>query len=133
MKRSVWRKPAVGPGRALSASRPTPVRVDDVMRESTPAACWLGLFLEVLPSIRTHRPATARAGRAVSGGPPLNHRRKKGANDAGHGRDCDRGRGDEVKTTQAAGEQGATRRSTTTAHSSRKADGGAIVLEHELE
>ena len=51
---SVWRKPAVGPGRALSASRPTPVRVDDVMRESTPAACWLGLFLEVLPSIRTH-------------------------------------------------------------------------------
>ena len=33
------------------------MRVDDVMREREypPAACWLGLFLEVLPSSRTHQ------------------------------------------------------------------------------
>ena len=35
--------------------------------------------------------------------------------------------------TQAAGEQGATMRSTTTPHSSKKTDGDAMVLEHELE
>ena len=51
---------AVGLGRALSASRRTPVRVDDVMRETTPATCWLGLFLEVLPSTRTSYPYTDR-------------------------------------------------------------------------
>ena len=62
-----------------------------------------------------------------------NARRKKGANNAEHGRNCDHGRGDEVKTTQAAGEQGATMRSTTTPHSSKKTDGDAMVLEHELE
>ena len=53
-------RPAPGVRFHLSASWRTPVRVDDVMRESSKyprRTCWLGLFLDVLPSIRT-RPYT---------------------------------------------------------------------------